>query len=217
MKTIILFLGLPGCGKGTQAQNLYKNFGIVGYSLGELLRSYASLDNHESAEVKKFIDNGLIVPGDLVNNIVKDLVAKPEKVCLLDGYPRNIEQAHYLHGYNSLRIVPFYFAIDNELLIQRIKNRVQCKKCDKIYSTSLFSATSFKCDWCKSVEFYKRSDDNEGVLIKRISQFQVNTKPVLDFYKSLNLLHEIDASQSVEVVSNKLNLIIKELDLDFRS
>jgi len=118
IKTVIVFIGPPGCGKGTQSQNLCSKFNIESYSLGELLRSYAEANHRDSLEVKTMIEKGLIVPADVVNNIVKNLLDKTSSTCLLDGYPRNIDQAKFLNTYPNLRIVPFYFALDKSALME---------------------------------------------------------------------------------------------------
>jgi adenylate kinase len=215
MKTVIVFIGPPGCGKGTQSQNLCSKFEIDSYSLGELLRSYAEASHKDSLEVKTLIEKGLIVPADVVNNIVKDLLDKTSSTCLLDGYPRNIEQAKFLSNYPNLRIVPFYFALDKSALMNRILNRVQCKKCDRIYSYNLHDFDNFKCINCGSTEYYKRSDDKEEILKNRIDQFEINTAPVLDLYRG-KILYEIDAAEDISKISERLSAIISELGIDFR-
>jgi adenylate kinase len=215
MKTLILFLGFPGCGKGTQAEIISSKFGITNYSVGELLREYAKKDYEDAALVQDMLEKGLIIPADLVNKIAGKVIEEVPKICILDGYPRSIEQATFLHNYKSLKVVPIYFKLEQDLLIERISNRFQCKKCDKIYSKKSKDVTNFKCEKCGSLDYYKRSDDNGDVLLNRIEQFNLNTLPVLDFYKKLNLLQEIDASHDVEQVSQKLNKIIMDLNIDF--
>jgi adenylate kinase len=215
MKKLILFLGLPGCGKGTQAKIIFSTLGIPSYSIGEFLRSYSNENHSDSLYVKSMLEKGEIVPGDLVNNIVKSLIDSVEKDFILDGYPRNIDQARFLDQYKSFKVMPIYFNLDRNLLVERIINRIQCKKCDTIYNAKKIDLTDFKCLSCGSLEYYKRLDDSESILKNRIQQFDSNTVAVLDFYKNLNLLYEIDAAEKVEIVSQKLNHVINDLSLTF--
>lgn len=215
MKTVIVFLGLPGCGKGTQSQIICSKFNIKSYSLGELLRSYAESGYSDSLEVKNLIEKGSIVPANIVNKIVKNLLEHSSNICLLDGYPRNLEQAEFLNSYDFLKIIPIYFYLNKSVLMNRILNRVQCKKCDKIYSYNLHDFKNFKCVSCGCEKYYKRSDDNEMVLRNRIAQFDSNTAPVLNLYRDLKTLHEIDASDDISAISKRLNAIMIELGIDF--
>lgn len=215
MKTVILFLGLPGSGKGTQARKLCSQYNILSYSLGELLRSYSDADFDDSIDVKNMLQNGLIVPGNITNHIVKKLLDGTDKVCLLDGYPRNMEQADFLNNCNNLRIIPFHFDLNKEFLLDRILNRVQCKKCSAVYSIQYLDIENFICISCGLKDFYKREDDNITTLNNRITQFENNTKPVLNLYNNLGILNKIDASNSEEQVNLELNLIIKKLSIDF--
>jgi adenylate kinase len=218
MKTAILFLGPPGCGKGTQSGIVLNNFAIISYSIGDLLRSYAESNNQDSATIKNMIEKGIIVPGSLTNSIVAKLVDSVPKVFILDGYPRNLEQANFLNTCSNIKVIPVYFKLDKDLLLERVLNRWQCKNCGLIYGAKLLEldVDKFKCSGCGLAQLYKRSDDNYEVLQNRIEQFTKHTFPVLNFYKNLNLLHEIDASQDVNEVNMDLSRIIKNLDIDIK-
>jgi adenylate kinase len=215
-KKVIVLLGLPGCGKGTQAAIVAEKFSITSYSIGEILRSYAAGKYENSSEVKNIIDKGQIVPGSLVNDIVNNILKDAPKVCILDGYPRNLDQAQFLATDSSIDVVPIYFYVNRQSLEERIQNRVQCRDCDKIYSAKNLDLNHFKCDNCGFLEYYSRSDDNLDVLTNRINQFEINTIPVVDYYEKLGMLRQIDASQSVEQVSANLRQLILNLDIDFQ-
>jgi len=218
MKTAILFLGLPGCGKGTQSKIILNIFGITSYSIGDLLRAYVESNASDSTDVKNMIQNGFIIPGELVNSIVLKLLNDVSKVCILDGYPRNLEQASFLNDCNDINIVPIYFKLDENLLLDRIQNRWQCKGCGLIYDARLLNLeiSEFKCLECNSTQLYRRSDDNYEVLQNRIEQFAKHTAPVLNFYRDLELLYEVDGAQDVNKVSMDLSEIIKNLDIDIK-
>jgi adenylate kinase len=218
MKTVILFLGPPGCGKGTQSKIISKKLGITSYSVGDLLRSYAESNSSDSLYIEDMIKNGLIIPGDLVNSIVSKLFSDVFKTCILDGYPRNLEQALFLNQCD-VRVIPIYFKLEESLLLDRILNRWQCQDCGLIYNAKLFNLDvyKFKCPECNSTKLYQRDDDSYEVLQNRIKQFTQYTLPVLNFYRDLNLLFEIDGAQNVNKVNVDLDKIIENLDIDIRA
>ena len=210
MSTVLLFLGLPGSGKGTQASILCQRLNIKSYSLGDILRLYARSEAIDAKLVKNLLDNGEVVPANIVNKIVADILLNGEKLCILDGYPRTMEQADFLSKFQNLLVVPIYFNLSAEIIIGRILNRVQCVNCNKVYSSDVLV-----CEKCESKDFYIRNDDNRIIINKRIAEFNKNTLPVLDFYNKVDLLNEVDASTGVEQISQKLNCILERLRIDF--
>jgi len=204
MKRVISFLGLPGSGKGTQAALVTKKLGIPNYSVGQLLRDVDDVD------VKKYIDAGLIVPDNVVNKVVEDLINSLDTACLLDGYPRSMAQASFLHEDQNIGVLPIYFKLDEEKLLERITSRIQCSKCDSIYNDSELNKGKFSCQNCGAKEYYRRKDDDKEVLIVRIEQFRANTLPVLDFYESKKLLRTLDAKLSIEALEKEISQMIEE-------
>jgi adenylate kinase len=133
----------------------------------------------------------------------------------LDGYPRNLEQSNFLGNIGDLNVMPIYFHLDKNLLLERINNRIQCKSCSKVYNAKLFNSDAFYCDFCGDIECYKRSDDNINALNNRIIQFEINTLPVIDFYQKLGVLHTINASSNIEQIKCEVNLLITKSGIDF--
>lgn len=204
MKHIISFLGLPGSGKGTQAAFVTEKLGIPGYSIGQLLRDV------DDVAVKHYVNSGLIVPDNVVNKVVDNLIKSLDTACLLDGYPRSMSQAKFLHDALDVDILPIYFKLDEEKLLERIASRIQCSKCDVAYNDDVLGGKTFSCQNCGAVEYYRRKDDNKEILAVRIEQFKANTLPVLDFYESKNLLQTLDAKLSVEALKKEIANIIEE-------
>lgn len=204
MKHIISFLGLPGSGKGTQAALVTKKLGIPSYSIGQLLRQV------DDADVKKYIDAGLIVPDNVVNKVVEDLIKSLDTACLLDGYPRSMSQGKFLHDAPGIDMLPIYFKLDEKELLERIVSRIQCSECDTIYNDDVLDEEVFSCQNCGAKEYYRRKDDNKEILAVRIEQFKVNTVPLLDFYESQNLLRTLDAKLSIGALKKEIAEIIEE-------
>jgi len=204
MKHIISFLGLPGSGKGTQAAMVTKKLGIPSYSIGQVLRDV------DDPVVKEYIDAGLIVPDNVVNKVVEDLMKSLDNACLLDGYPRSMSQAKFLHDAPNIDVLPIYFKLDEEDLLDRITSRIQCSECDSIYNDDILDEGDFSCQNCGAEEYYRRKDDNKEILAVRIEQFKANTVPVLDFYESKNLLHTLDAKLSIGALKKDIVQIVEE-------
>jgi len=204
MKHIISFLGLPGSGKGTQAAMVTKKLGIPSYSIGQVLRDV------DDPVVKEYIDAGLIVPDNVVNKVVEDLMKSLDNACLLDGYPRSMSQAKFLHDAPNIDVLPIYFKLDEEDLLDRITSRIQCSECDSIYNDDILDEGDFSCQNCGAKEYYRRKDDNKEILAVRIEQFKANTVPVLDFYESKNLLHTLDAKLSIGALKKDIVQIVEE-------
>ena len=144
MKKVFIFLGPPGCGKGTQTTRLSQKLEIPHVDTGSLLRKNIQDNTPFGIEAKKYIDKGQLVPIEVVQNVIKDRIKKDD--CkdgfILDGFPRSIEQADALKGILK-EVTPFtlkddalaiYFDIANEVLIQRLVNRRSCPKCGMIYN-----------------------------------------------------------------------------------
>jgi adenylate kinase len=212
MKNII-FLGAPGCGKGTQASLICSSMNYATISTGNLLRDMAKQKNSLGEKIEALLSKGALVSDRIVNQLIEDFYKKAlsEDGVILDGYPRNLDQAKsldFILDKHQIKIdLVVYFELAEEVLLKRITGRYTCKDCGAIYN-SYFSNTkiSGECDKCGSHDFDKRSDDSEQVIIDRLKVFRNNTKPLLDYYA--DKLVTIDASQPSQNVSEE---IIKKL------
>lgn len=212
MKNVI-FLGPPGCGKGTQAALLTAKLDYVKVSTGDLLREMAKQDNDLARKIHDILSQGILVSNEIVNQLIERFYAenKNTKGVILDGYPRCLEQAKSLElilkNSNNKVSKVFYFDIAEDILVKRITGRYICNKCGAIYN-SFFHNTELPgiCDKCHSTDFNKRSDDSKEIIIERLQVFKNLTKPLLEYYS--NKLIKVDAEQSVKLI---LNQVIKSL------
>ena len=208
----LIFLGPPGSGKGTQALKIVNLFQMMNISTGDLLREEMSLKTEFGVLSSSFMEKGLLVPDELVIGLIENRVSKsnPFNGFLLDGFPRNIEQAIILNNVLSkigkkIDIV-FNFEIDEGVLLERIKGRFSCKKCNTTYN-KLFNNTGVDgvCDICGSSDFESRIDDNEQVLKNRLDIYRKSNLKIIEFYQKNNLIISIDALKSISSVFDDLN------------
>ncbi len=219
MKKELIFLGPPACGKGTQTGRLAEYFGFPHIDTGSLLRAEIAKETEEGKIAKFHIDQGHLVPLDLVATIIGKRLA--EKDCnngyVLDGYPRSMEQALKLDEINEkinrdteASLIAVYFDIDTELLIERIVNRQSCPKCGEIYNKK-FKPSKIEniCDKC-NVELKTRTDDTEEIAKERFNTYFEQTAPLIEFYKNKGVLRKINANGTIEEVWNRLLKVIND-------
>lgn len=206
---IVLF-GAPGAGKGTQAKLLAGKYEIPHISTGDILREAVKKETKLGLEAKKIMEQGDLVPDDLMAGIIKDTLSdeRCEKGFILDGYPRTIEQAKLLDkimaDLKPDREIYIAITLDDEVIVQRLTNRVACKVCGGIFNLSDLEDLKI-CPSCKSSDsFYKRKDDNEDVIRNRLKVFHSTTKPVLDHYEAKGKLIYVDGIHPVDEVAETI-------------
>jgi len=214
MDKIFIFLGPPGCGKGTQTANLSNKLHLPHIDTGSLLRKHVQKETPYGLEAKSYMDKGQLVPARIVADIIKTRILEPdtEHGYILDGYPRSIEQAKLLEDVfkeigEKKEIVAFYFDIPTDTLVERLVNRRFCPKCGMIYNKK---SSPPKIDNCCDIcceKLSKRSDDTEEVAQERFKTYFKETAPLLEFYKEKGILEEIDADKPIDEVWEE----IKEL------
>lgn len=205
MKNVV-FIGPPGCGKGTQASVLIEQYGYIKVSTGDLLRDIAKKNDDFGNKIRSLLERGVLVSDEIVNDLISHFYQQNEdkKGVIFDGYPRSISQAKsldlMLNHYNTAIDVVFYFDIAEEILVKRITGRYTCTECGAIYN-QFFSNTKIQgeCDMCHSKSFNKRADDTEIIIKERLKVYNKSTAPLLEYYK--DKITKIDAIQSVELVS----------------
>lgn len=209
MVSSIIFLGAPGCGKGTQASVVQKKLNYLHVSTGDLLRKIVSEESEIGNKLKAILASGALVSDEMVNTIIDDFYSKNSKAegVILDGYPRNVEQAILLESilkkFDSKITKVFYFEINEEIVIKRITGRYTCSQCNTVYN-KYFNTTKManECDVCHAHEFDQRSDDTEEVVRNRLKIFHESTQPLLEYYK--DKLVKINADQSLGEVSAEI-------------
>ena len=203
----IILIGAPGSGKGTQASLISKELNIENISTGNLLRKEVENKTAIGIKVKEIMQRGGLVGDDIVIDIIKNKLTSPEcrNGFLLDGFPRNIEQAKKLDDLmDKLKIKinkVFNFEIDQEILIKRIAGRYSCKNCGAVYN-HYFNPTKKErnCDLCNSTHFETREDDNEKTVRNRLKIFNENSFDLIEYYKKKHLLVSLDALKIVSLI-----------------
>ncbi len=203
-KLNILFLGPPGSGKGTISSSISEKLSYVTISTGDLFRKTKNKVDPLSIEIQKLMNLGMLISDEITNklaeNAIKELINNNEGL-ILDGYPRTINQAKYLKNIINVDLV-VSFIIDNSVLLKRIVGRQNCLKCKKSYN-KFFMPTIIEnvCDSCKS-PLSSRLDDSEEVLVARISEYNKNTAPLLEYYQ--NVIFKINAEDNVDSIVEKI-------------
>ena len=214
----LMLMGLPGAGKGTQAEKIVDEYKIPHISTGDIFRAAMKNGTPMGLEAKKFIDKGELVPDEVTNGIVKERLAKDDvnDGYMLDGFPRNMAQAEALDEFGkelgkSLNCV-INIHVDPESLMERLTGRYICRDCGATYHT-VFNPTKVEgtCDRCGGHEFFQREDDKPETVKNRLDvNIKMNT-PLLDFYKKQGLLHEVNGNQDIDKVFADIKEILDQI------
>ena len=200
----ILILGAPGAGKGTQSDRIVSEFGVEHVTTGDALRANKEMDiSHLDLEYDtpgEYMDQGELVPDVVVNEIVEKALSEADGY-VLDGYPRNLEQAETLSEMTDLDAV-LYLDVDEEILVDRLTGRRVCEECGATYHVD-FNPPEEEgvCDECGG-DLYQREDDSEETARERIRVYDENTQPVVEFYDDEGRLVRVDGEQTPDEVWN---------------
>jgi len=207
---ILVFLGAPGAGKGTQAAVVSRKFGLAHIASGDLFRQSVEKGTELGKSVKAYMDKGALVPDELTIQLISERLNQPDckAGCLFDGFPRTIEQAKALdkmlsgRGWTLDKAV--YIEVPEADLLKRLGGRWICRKCQAPYhEVASPPKTAGKCDKCGG-ELYQRSDDNEKTIKERLKVYFVQTTPLLDYYQKIGNLVKVDGKLGIEEVSEKI-------------
>ncbi len=205
----LILLGAPGAGKGTQAKKITAKFGITHISTGDILRAEISNKTELGNKAQEFVSSGKLVPDDLIMAMIKDRfkAGDLEKGFLMDGFPRTIEQAEKFDSIlEELKLKldrVINIVLDKNEIIKRITNRIVCNSCKKVFKLADFSDKELKCDSCNSV-LSKRADDSEVVIVKRLEVYEMQTKPLIEYYSRKNLLANVDGQGTEEEIFERI-------------
>lgn len=211
----LIIMGAPGAGKGTYAEGISKYYGIPHISTGEIFRDAISKETPMGILAKMYIDKGQLVPDDIANAIVEERIKQEDcqKGFLFDGFPRTLNQAiefeKVLEKIGKQLDAAINIDVPEEVIIERIVHRRICTKCGKSFNVvTLPPKQENICDDC-GAELYQRDDDNYETIRKRLDVYYDLTMPLIDFYKNLNKLVNIDGVGKKEEVTK---LIIDSLE-----
>ena len=205
----ILFLGAPGCGKGTQSKILIERYGIPQISTGDLLREEMGSKSDLGAKIKDIMAKGEFVDDELVLSLVSKKIESEEckKGFILDGFPRNLTQAKSLDVLLS-RIskgIDYVMLIDvpDEVLIERCTGRLLCDTCDYIGNKDRGENVGDPCPVAEGT-LYQRDDDKEDTVRNRLKVFKEQTSPIIDFYQDKGILQRLVGGNDPKLLSNKI-------------
>jgi adenylate kinase len=213
-RKIMILLGHPGVGKGTQARSVVGQLGIPQISTGDMLREAIANKTQYGCEAKEKMDAGELVNDSIVNGIVAERIKRDDckKGFILDGYPRNVAQAQTFSAQvgdkDELSVIEL--SADSERLRseKRLIGRLMCPKCGEIYNAySKAPRRDQVCDVC-GTSLIHRSDDREDLILERFRTYREETHPLVEFYKNLGVYHQVNGMRPIQDVTEEILSII---------
>ena len=212
---ILILLGPPGAGKGTQAKKLQDNYEIIQLSTGDMLRAEVSSESDIGIKCKEAMEAGKLVSDDLIIDIIESRIKDDDckNGFILDGFPRTTAQAEALDAMFEEKGLAIdhviEISVDDDALVQRITGRYSCSECGAGYHDE-FQKPEIEgvCDHCGSKEFTRRSDDNAETVRARLDEYHRQTAPIITYYGNKDLAESVDGMASIDSVSEQLNAIL---------
>ena len=199
----IIFLGPPGAGKGTQAQIVCQRLGIPQVSTGDMLRAAIAAGTEMGRKAKEYMDQGQLVPDEVVIGIVKDRLADPDcqKGYILDGFPRTVEQAKALSTFAKIDVA-INLDVPDDVLVKRLSGRRVCPLCGAPYHVDrLNGETVCRADGTPLIQ---RDDDKAETVLNRLAVYHQKTAPLIDHYREAGLLKNIGGGLRLEEISEEI-------------
>ena len=214
---VLILLGPPGAGKGTQARMLEDKFGLVQLSTGDLLRAAVAAGTEAGKAAKAVMEAGDLVSDDIVIAILRDRLAEPDcaKGVILDGFPRTTVQAEALDGLLAETGQKINAAISLEVedaeMVVRISGRYTCAGCGEGYHDTFKTPTvDGECDKCGSTEFNRRADDNAETVASRLAAYHAQTAPLITYYQDHGVLKGLNAMGNINDIAGNLERIVND-------
>lgn len=210
---VVILLGPPGSGKGTQAVEIAKKLSLPHISTGDLFRENIQNNTVLGQKAKSFIDKGNLVPDELVLDMLFDRLSKNDckKGYILDGFPRTLSQAESLEAkLKTVNYLTINLDVKDDILVDRISKRLICKNCKTPYhETNMPPKTAGICDKCGG-KLYHRDDDNAEVVASRLTVYHTQSEPLIEYYKNQSHLVNVEASGNKDqILGNILQTIEK--------
>ena len=211
---ILVLLGPPGGGKGTQAKKIVEDFGYGHFSTGDALREEVRNETEIGKKAKAIMESGELVPDELLGAMVKGRVeqASGSRGIILDGYPRTVAQAEFLATFTAdMKVAAVNIAVDQDQIVARLSARRFCPSCGTIYNIT-FSPPEKDgiCDKC-GTELARRKDDYEDVIRERLRVYDEKTQPVVNYYESSGSYFEVDGNKTPEEVFVEVSKIVSSI------
>jgi len=212
---MVILLGPPGAGKGTQARRIEEEFGIPQISTGEMLREHVALDTELGQKAHQYIESGELVPDQQIIDLITERIGQPDAAggYLLDGFPRTTRQAvaleEFLHNKQLKLNAVVLIDVDNEQLIARISGRYLCRDCGSDINVADLDTMPESCSDCGG-ELYQREDDRKETVITRLQVYHEQTAPLVEYYLGQGLLRKVDGSGPVDDVARRVIETLKQ-------
>ena len=214
---VLILLGPPGAGKGTQARMLEEKFGLVQLSTGDLLRAAVKAGTPAGKQAKAVMEAGELVSDDIVIAILRDRLAEADcaRGVILDGFPRTTVQAEALDALlaeTGQRInAAISLEVDDAAMVTRISGRFTCATCGEGYHDSFKpTQTPDTCDKCGGTQMTRRADDNAETVASRLEAYHAQTAPLITYYEAKGALSRIDAMGAIDDIAARLGAIVKD-------
>lgn len=215
---IVIPLGPPGAGKGTQAQRIEQTYGLIQLSTGDMFRAAISAKSEIGLKAKEFMDAGKLVTDDIVIDVIAERIKQEDckEGFLLDGFPRTVVQAEALDVLlknKGLKLdAVIEMKVNDESLVERIVGRYTCSDCNAGYhDLYLKPQVADVCDRCGSTNFKRRADDNRETVVSRLEEYHTQTAPLLPYYAERGVLKTIDGMADIDDVTAQINGVLRDL------
>ena len=213
---VLILLGPPGAGKGTQARMLEDRFGLIQLSTGDLLRNAVAEGTEAGKQARTVMEAGGLVSDEIVLAILRDRMAQPDtaKGVILDGFPRTTAQAEaldaLLKGQGLAISAAVSMAVDDEAMVRRVAGRFTCAGCGEGYHDDFKQpAVAGVCDKCGGTDFTRRADDNAETVRARLSAYHDQTAPLIAYYDGRGVLQSVDGMADIDTIAAELGAIVK--------
>ncbi len=212
---VLILLGPPGAGKGTQARMLEEDYGLVQLSTGDMLRAAVAAGSDAGKRATAVMEAGQLVSDDIVLAILRDRMGQPDvaKGIILDGFPRTDGQAAALDGLlagSGQRVTAaISLEVDDEAMVGRVSGRYTCAKCGEGYHDQFkLPAKAGVCDKCGGTDMKRRADDNAETVRERLKAYHAQTAPLIAYYAGKGVLQKIDAMGPIADIREALGSIV---------
>ncbi|HEQ98704.1 MAG TPA: adenylate kinase [candidate division Zixibacteria bacterium] len=213
---LLVMLGPPGSGKGTQASRLAERLDLHHLSTGDMLRSAVKNETELGKKAKEYMDKGDLVPDSLILDMIRETIKNDQGAgFIFDGFPRTIPQAEgldrMLQSESEALDGALNLEVSDQEVIKRLSGRYFCPQCQRTYNyPSNLPKKEGICDEC-GVELQKRKDDSEDVVRNRLEVYKKQTQPLIDYYKDKSILVNVDGERDIGVIFNDLVTITQSL------
>ena len=220
LPAVVILLGPPGAGKGTQARMLEEDFGLIQLSTGDLLRSAVAAGTPAGLAAKAVMEAGSLVSDDIVLAVLQDRMAQPDvgKGIILDGFPRTDGQAVALDallvGAGQKVTAAISLEVDDAAMVDRVSGRSTCATCGEGYhDTFKRPAKEGVCDKCGGTAFKRRADDTAETVRARLQAYHAQTAPLIAYYEGKGVLQRVDAMKDIAAIRGVLHSIVSRVSV----